>query len=784
MRPALLLLGIGAWLLASLPAAAAEVRGEIRDKATGRPVPDAVVSVVGPGERRAAADGEGRFKLDRIPAGARDVKIEAPGYAAFVVKNLPLRDDRPIILDVSLKPGVATLAPQRIAADRPSRLAQTETSRRSITGDEVRRVAGARNDPILAIANTAGVKAAGLSGAPAVRGGGPGDNRYLIDGVEIGNPYHFGGLVSVFNAGTISKVDLYSGALPARFGNALSAVIDVETRNPRRDGLHGAIESNLLYSEALIEGPLGKAGALSLAGRRSYVDVVALPLISRIAPEFIAAGTVLPYFTDFQGKVVLDLPGDGRFDIVGVTAHDAVRVTLPGGGVGRSIGDFSLDNGYRSVGGIWRQPVSDTLSNRFTLSYQEPYQDMQAGRFFNLEDFRFKWTFADDVAWQASEQHQLRAGLRYDTINYLARRHQPDFSKLPRAQQGGGFGGPFGGGGRISIGQGQGTGSVTATASFPTPEEIAALPTRTTDTHGNQKVYAAYLEDAWAASEGLTLSLGMRYDQLDSTAENRLAPRGGLSWRVDPDTTLRLAYGQQYQFPSDAQLLPGFGNPNLRAAFSKDYVAGLDVQLSEKLFGRFEAYYRNLFGLVVSDPVANYANIGSGRSFGLESTLELAESDGWSGSLALTLSRSFRTTADKPEVPYEYDQPIVANLLATAPGVWGWTPSLKFRYSTGRPYTPVVGREQEATGTWKAIRGEQNSGKFPDGITWSGRLERHVGLFGLDDAFYLEVTQQAEALAIDYGQDFERYESPDNPSKPIFNYGLPPLPYLGYRVKF
>ncbi len=795
---------VAATLLVGLQASAAyaaDLEGDVHDKTSGKPVREATITVVGTGKQGAAGQ-DGAFRMQALPAGAYAIRIEAPGYVPFVVKDVPLRDDRPVVLRAKLRPGIAAVAGQRITADRPSRLAQTETSRRSLTGEEVTKIAGARNDPVLAIANTAGVKSAGFSGAPAVRGGGPNDNRYLIDGIEIGNPYHFGGLVSVFNAGTISKVDLYSGALPARFGNALSAVIDIETRQPKTDRLHGQVDTNLLYSEALLEGPLGPQAGISFAGRRSYIDVVALPLLSAAVPNLIPAGTVLPYFTDYQGKFTLALPAGGRIDLVGIGALDSTRLVLPDGGVGRGIGELSLDSGYRSTGAVWKHPVSDTVSNRLTLNYQEPFTDIQAGRFFALQDFRFRWTIADDVAWQATDEHQIRAGLRYDTINYVARRIQPDFSKLPRRPgmrggPGGGFGvgvtsggnvvtSPAGGSAGSSTSQATGSAPLTpsatssAPAGLPTAEEIEALPKKTTDTFGNQKVYGAYVEDAWKPTENLTLSLGLRYDELQSTAENRVGPRGGLSWRLDPDTTVRLAYGQQWQFPGEDQLLPGTGNPGLRAAFSKDYVAGLDRQLSDRLFGRLELYYRNLFGLVTSDRTENYLNMGAGRSYGAEATFELAETWGWTSSLALTLARSFRTRPDGVEIPYEYDQPIVANLLATGPKYWEWTPSLRFRYSSGRPYTPVIDRKQDETGTWQPVNGDRNSRNYPDGITWSARLERPLRSWGLDDALYLEVTQQAEVLGVSYGPKGE-YE---NISNPTFNYGLPPLPYLGYRIKF
>ncbi len=724
------------------PALAATIEGTVRERGSDRPLSGAVVTVVGTG-KSVTTDGAGAFKLDGVPAGKRILKVEAPGHLSFVAKDLPFDDARPIQVKVALKPGVVSADRQVVSGTKPSRIAQTETSRRTITAAEVTKVAGARNDPILAVTNTAGVNTGGFSGAPVVRGGGPNDNLYYLDNIEIGNPFHFGGLVSVFNANTLSKVDLYTGALPARYGNVMSAVIDVETRQPRTDGFHGVFDGNLLFSEGLIEGPLGWGTSFFLAGRRSYIDLIA----SRAFPAF----TVFPRFTDFQSKLSAPLPGGGRFDAESIGAQDALSVVLENGGITRGFGTISADTGYRSTGGNWRQPLGEHASNRLTLNYQEPYTDFQLGRLVSVKDYRYQWTVSDDVAWQINDHHELRSGLRYDTINFLSRRIQPDTSSLRNPGQ--------------------------QRQQPPTAEELDALPKLTTDTTGNEKVYGAYVEDAWKPVESLTLSLGARYDKLQSTRQDHVAPRLGASWRPDPDTTYRLGYGQQFQFPSPTQLLPGVGNPTLSSAFSREYVLGMDRQISDQLFGRLEVYHRDLFGLVISDPVQRFTNLGSGRSTGAELTLEFAEQAGWSGALALTYARTFRTRPDKGELPYEYDQPWIGNLTLSAPTIWEWSPSLRLRYSTGRPYTPVVGRTQTPTG-YQPVNGPENSARYPDGITWSARVERPAGMFGLDGRFYFEVTQQREVLAVDYGTDYERY------ANPTFNYGIPAIPYLGYQLRF
>jgi hypothetical protein len=493
-------IALAATVLVAAPAAAATLSGTVRDKQTGRPVVNARVTVVG-ADRRVEANTDGGYQLDGLKPGIFQVKVEAPGYLPLVVGKVPLSDERPVKLNATLKPGTLSAPAQVVSADRPARLAQTETSRRSFTAEEVRKVAGARNDPILAVTNTAGVNASGFSGAPVVRGGGPADNRYYLDNIQIGNPFHFGGLVSVFNANTLSRVDLYTGALPARFGNVKSAVIDVESRPPKTDALHGVLDGNLLYSEGLLEGPVAPGLSFSLSGRRSYMDF----LIAKLVPSF----TVFPRFSDYQVKVSKETPGDGRLDFLAIGSSDALALVMPDGEIGRGIGSISQDDGYNSTGATWRQPIGDGASNRLTVNYQEPFQNVKVGTFLDVTSRQYQSTIADDVVAQLSDAHQLRAGARYDTINYLQRLLIP---KIP-----------------------PGTNPGTLR-----PEDIEALPKSFTDTTGNQKIYGAYLEDAWKVSQPLTLNLGLRYDRLQSTSEDHLAPRLGATWRMDEDTTWRL----------------------------------------------------------------------------------------------------------------------------------------------------------------------------------------------------------------------------------------------------
>ncbi|MEB3204326.1 MAG: TonB-dependent receptor [Candidatus Sericytochromatia bacterium] len=764
----------GAWLLAgtvallsAFPAVAhaADLEGTIRDRATRQPVRGAVVTVVGPGQSVRVAE-DGSWRLGGVPEGAWRVKVEAEGYVSWVSDPLPFRDDRPVVLKLRLRPGIVTVPGQRVAADRPSVLAQTQPSRRSFTAEDVRRIAGARNDAVLAVTNSAGVKTGGFGGNLVIRGGGPNDNRYFFDDVQIGNPFHLGGLLSVFNSNTIAKVDLYQGAIPARFPNVQSAVIDIETRRPAEDGVHAVLESNLLYSEGLIEGPIGGGVLLSAALRRSYIDLV----IGRFFEE----GQIFPYFTDRQFKLLAPIAGGGQVELTHLGSVDQARIKVPQTQDSTSsIDSFGLDTGFTATGLSWRQPLGDQVSNKLILNYQDPSTDFKLGRLVSVNESRYTFSVIDDLVWQIDAGRQLRTGVRYDTINYLSRRTQPDLSLLPRGQGGG----PPGAGGGGASGNVAGVGRTA---------DIERLPKVSSETAGNQKQYGLYFEDEWRPTETLTVAYGARAEHLnppqDSSGQgiDTLGPRGGVTWRVDPDNTLRLSLGQQHQFPGVVRTLPTIGNPDLQNSWVNDHIVGWDRQINEFLLGRFEGYFRELRNLSDrNDPGVRppFINSLSGRAYGLEGTLDLAPWEGWQGSLAVSLSRAFRTGRNGVEIPYDFDQPVTLNLTMAAPETWGWKPSLKFRYATGRPYTPVVDRRLNAFGEYDGIPSDQpNSARYPDGFIYAGRIERPAPTWGKKGSFYIEVQAQQEVVNVDYGKEFEKI------GNPTFQYGLPAIPYLGYTM--
>ena len=113
-----------------------------------------------------------------------------------------------------------------------------------------------------------------------VRGGGPDENLFLLDGVPLYNVNHLGGFFSAFNTDAVKNVTLYKGSFPARFGGRLSSVLDVTTNNGNDKAIHGNASVGFISAKIGVEGPIVKERTtFSFSARRTYADLLLQPLV-------------------------------------------------------------------------------------------------------------------------------------------------------------------------------------------------------------------------------------------------------------------------------------------------------------------------------------------------------------------------------------------------------------------------------------------------------------------------------------------------------------------------
>jgi hypothetical protein len=139
-----------------------------------------------------------------------------------------------------------------------------------------------------------------------VRGGGPDENLFLLDGIPVYNINHLGGFFSVFNTDAIKNVTLYKGGFPARFGSRLSSVLDIRMNDGNNKELHGNASIGIISTKFNLEGPLfSENTTFNVSARRTYLDVLLQPFIRMAASsdentEKFNAGY---YFYDLNTKI-------------------------------------------------------------------------------------------------------------------------------------------------------------------------------------------------------------------------------------------------------------------------------------------------------------------------------------------------------------------------------------------------------------------------------------------------------------------------------------------------
>jgi hypothetical protein len=108
-----------------------------------------------------------------------------------------------------------------------------------------------------------------------VRGGNPGENLYLFDGVPVIYVSHLGGFLSVFNPDMINQIEIYKGSFPAKYGGKLSSILNITQREGNLSGLKGSVSAGATDASFSVEGPLlNKKASFIVTGRKTLVDAL------------------------------------------------------------------------------------------------------------------------------------------------------------------------------------------------------------------------------------------------------------------------------------------------------------------------------------------------------------------------------------------------------------------------------------------------------------------------------------------------------------------------------
>lgn len=238
------ILQISLFLLASaLPVQvlAGEINGLITDARTGAPLANANIVVVGT-SFGAASDLDGRYRILGVEPRTYSLRFSYIGYEEAVRSEVVVNSARPTVVDEELTPISVEITAVTVSAGRFAREQRGEVSTKSLSNEEIRRFPGGFEDVVRTVATLPGVAVVNEGGRNdlLVRGGGPSENLYIIDNLEVPNINHFGsqgsssGSLAFVNLDFVDRVDFSAGGFGVKYGDKLSSALAIDLRPGRR----------------------------------------------------------------------------------------------------------------------------------------------------------------------------------------------------------------------------------------------------------------------------------------------------------------------------------------------------------------------------------------------------------------------------------------------------------------------------------------------------------------------------------------------------------------------
>ncbi|MDP4952323.1 MAG: TonB-dependent receptor, partial [Flavobacteriales bacterium] len=303
------------------------IKGFVKDKNSGEPVMFASVTLKGT-SFGVSTDLNGYYSLTKIPPGTYTMNVGNLEYQDKTVE-VTIEGTKIITRNVLLAPRVVELAGAEISADRAEQESEVNTSVETIRPADIKKIPsiGGQADIVQALQVLPGFVSTGDQGGQLyIRGGSPVQNKVLLDGMIIYNPFHSIGLFSVFDSDIISNADVYTGGFNAQFGGRISSVMDIKTRDGNKSRLSGKLSASPFGSKVMIEGPLKKlsekGGGISyiLSAKRSYLEQS-----SKLLYDYIDEDGLPFNFTDLYGKVSFSGASGSKLNVFGFSFNDDVR---------------------------------------------------------------------------------------------------------------------------------------------------------------------------------------------------------------------------------------------------------------------------------------------------------------------------------------------------------------------------------------------------------------------------------------------------------------------------
>lgn len=672
-------------------AAEYQIKGVVIDKSTRQPLEFVNVLVVGLGIG-ASTDANGNFLITQVPPGIYRLQASFLGYKTELTPEYRVNHVTPYV-QIELEEENASLNEVVVTASPFQKVPESPVSLRVIGLQEIEKAPGANRDISKVVQNYPGVAFSpiGYRNDLIVRGGGPSENRFYLDGVEIPNINHFstqgasGGPVGLIDADLIRSVKFYSGAFPADKGNALSSVLDFSLRDG--DMERNSLKATLGASEVSLSsnGHIGNKTSYLVSVRQSYLQA----LFKILGLPF------LPAYTDASFKIKTRFDSHNELTLLGLGGIDRMKLNL---GIEGEDAEYMLsylpeiNQETYTVGGVYRHysqrhVQSIVLSQSYLNNRNVKYRDNDESSEENLTlrlgsiEQETKLRMENTSSWSV---WKVKAGFDLNYSRYKSNEYRKVFANALREY----------------------------------------------DYHTDLSLWRWGMfasVDYAAPDKSFTASMGVRTDgnnYSDKMKElwRQLSPRLSVSYRLVEGLTLSGHVGLYYQLPSYTAL--GFkGEEGEYVNRHLDYISvsqeslGLSWTPNENMELSVEGFYK-LYGHMpfsLSDQIPlsckgnDYGTIGNealsseakGRSYGVELMFKWLLAQKLNLSSSLTIFKSeFKDGKQGSYVPSAWDNRFILNMSGTYNFPKHWSLGAKVSCIGGSPYTPYDVEKSSLVEAW------------------------------------------------------------------------------------
>ena len=653
------------------------INGKVTDSESGLPLEGATV-IVENSNFFTVTDENGYFQIPDLPTTSYNVTAKFIGFKSQTKFNVIVKSVGNQSLDYTLSP-MNELLDEVILMESPFKTSiETPLSTQTFSAVEIETYPGGNNDITRVIQSLPGISPSvgGFRNDIIIRGGGPNETVYYLDGIEIPNINHFstqgssGGPVGLVNISFIKDVTLSTSSFGAEYDNALSGVLSFTQKNPNTERFSGNFRFGSSEAGITFEGPLNEKTSYIFSLRRSYLQFI-----------FKAFGfSFLPDYWDYQMKISHRIDDHNFLNFIGIGSIDKLTVNEPD--------EYSFEN--QST--IEQIPIINQNTSTFGISWKRIYK--QNNGFFNIslssnrlkndfERFQDNVNKTDKVYSNISSEEETK-------LRFISSQNFIDFK--------------FSVGGNIQYSK------YLNNTLYPFFEIDY-------ETSIDLIKYGFFIKSSkMFFDDKLGVSLGIRVDQDNFTLNNNffenLSPRIALSWSISEDDKwkVNLTSGRYFKIPTYTSLgfknlSNNFINNDSEYTRSDHLVFGIEYNNTDSSRFSLEAFDKKYYNYPVSvNDMVSLANKGGdfevlgnedvstsgrGKSYGIEFLYQQKLKNNFYGILSYTFFYSKFSGFDEVFLPSVWDN---RNLISFTGGYKlkkNWEISSKLRFTDKTPYAPI-----------------------------------------------------------------------------------------------